>query len=321
MSEKIPDSAGKARDEAVEWCVRLESCEADETLRRAHREWLAESGANRHAWECLQAVDQQFASLSGGNSTRRVLQQRLSHRLHRWRTVTLSLLLTGLCVQLADPMVVERLKHDYVTNVGERRTIGLDGGVRIQMNAASAIDVNGNADAGYRINLRTGAINLETGQASPVVTHGALRITPVGTRFGITTDPYGSTLYVTRGSVRVEAPDTTRAVKAGAGLRYSSTDARFNSLRNPEQHPTWTNGIVNARALSIREFVRNLRPYTRAYIHLDEAIANETVSGLFPLDSPITSLRAIEDTAPVSVDTSLPMVVRITARPTDDSGG
>ena len=82
MSEKTADTAATARDEAIEWSVRMDSGKVDEALMQAHREWLAADDANRQAWECLQAVDQQFASLSGGSDTRRVLHQTRSHRPH-----------------------------------------------------------------------------------------------------------------------------------------------------------------------------------------------------------------------------------------------
>lgn len=165
MSGAVDGTRGRVDEavvrQAIHWLVRLRSQPADDRLQRACAAWRAEHGEHERAWQQVSALNEElhgrFKALPGGvaygtlDSSAQRLQRRQALKL-------LSLLVAGGAVAWVgrDSLPWQRLSADYSTATGERRSIELVDGTRLQLNTDSAVDVR--YDAGQRLILLTSKI-------------------------------------------------------------------------------------------------------------------------------------------------------------------
>ncbi len=150
MSGAVDGTRGRVDEavvrQAIHWLVRLRSQPADDRLQRACAAWRAEHGEHERAWQQVSALNEElqgrFKALPGGvaygtlDSSAQRLQRRQALKL-------LSLLVAGGAVAWVgrDSLPWQRLSADYSTATGERRSIELVDGTRLQLNTDSAVDV------------------------------------------------------------------------------------------------------------------------------------------------------------------------------------
>ena len=130
-----PSARARAMDEALDWLVRLQCADADDT--QAFEAWLSAAPENAEAYVEAEA-------LWNGAPLHQVAVQMHRQQRRSWRgrlrshwkpLATAALLLVGLFTLGNLPM---RLQADHLTVVGERQRLQLEDGAKVLLNTNSA---------------------------------------------------------------------------------------------------------------------------------------------------------------------------------------
>lgn len=231
-------------------------------------------------------------------------------RALRWpwvATMAMSLAVTAAVLLGALPLLREVLWHDYVTSVGEQRSVALVDGSVISLNARSRV----------RVDFSTGArdVYLDDGQALFSVAHDSSRpfrvhagrsvVQAIGTKFDIHRVADRVEVAVLEGRVQIASDAVNQLREAAAGQAASIR----TQLGEGEAMSISTGGIVSAparvdvkdigawrqRRLVFRdrplgEIVEEFQRYNRTpLIRVEgEELRSRTFNGVFDADDPQT---------------------------------
>ena len=148
-----------------------------------------------------------------------------------------------------------RLRADYLTDAGERRTVVLADGSRIQLDGSSAITIDLVGDR-RRVRLLQGAAAIEVAPDPNrpfAVETDEGRVTALGTAFALRQNENGSDLTVLEHSVAVQTSGGRSAIiREGQGARFTSGELSGPTAVDTRVATAWTKGrlIVFDRPLS-----------------------------------------------------------------------
>jgi transmembrane sensor len=213
-------------------------------------------------------------------------------------------------------IVGPRLFADFVTGVGEQRTVALADGSSVFLNASSALSVNFSA--------RERRLSLLEGQATFAVAHDAARpfivhagegqTRAVGTVFDVDIRVGEVVVTVVEGVVAITTDQALEPVVARVDQRVQYVPNGRPSApeaANADVETAWRRGklIFNRRPLA--DVVADIERYRRGRIVLvGDGLRSLEVTGVFDLNDPEAILHTIEDTLPVRM-TRLPFVTVI----------
>lgn len=288
---------------AADWLARRQSGSYGAADQRAFLRWLNASEENRRAyaeaerlWEEMRALDMIAGS--------QLAQARayLARRRRRWPL----LLASAATVMLSLAFWQAYPDGDtYRTAVGERRSVELADGSRL--------DLNTDSEALVRFSAQGRAIELLRGQAMFTVAHGDGRpfdvhaggasIRDIGTRFDVRLRETTTAVAVLDGEVEIRGDGRTLALQRGQGIDYT----RAGLLGAPhavdvERLAAWREGKLDFQAQALAEVIEELARYHQATITISDPLLRKIrVSGVFPTNDLGQTLQTIEATLPVSV--------------------
>jgi transmembrane sensor len=292
----------KPREEATQWLILLQEQPNDRALDAAFESWLAASPANAAAW----AETRNLGDLIAKNppkyrdrwmAARRANPARCARRL----VAAISILAVAAAIVLAlVPNVLLPFTADYATGTAELRAVSLPDGSVVQLAADSAIDVEYAADE-RRVRLITGGAFFEVkpDAARPfTVSAKTIETTVLGTAFDVRLIGDGAAVAVRHGLVRVKRAGAAAALleQLGPGdwIRATSSGPAERGLAAPDQAGAWARGELIVRDQPITEIVDQLRGYFRGAIFVtDDDLADRRITGLYDLNDPVQTLRAI----------------------------
>ena len=297
---------------------------------RSVERYVAEAlyhGEHERAWQQVSALNEElqgrFKALPGGvaygtlDSSAQRLQRRQALKL-------LSLLVAGGAVAWVgrDSLPWQRLSADYSTATGERRSIELVDGTRLQLNTDSAVDVR--YDAGQRlILLARGEIFLASGADTQSPTHRPLRVRTaqglfeaLGTRFNVRLQDAATCLSVSEGSVRIDAfgarPLQAPVAEAGQSYRIAADGVR--RLERPQMDAVaWADGLIVTRDMRLADFLAEVGRYRNGYLGCAAEVADLRLSGVYRLDDTDKLLQVLARTLPVRLQRHTRWWVRVVA--------
>lgn len=306
---------------AAEWLVRLADNPTPEDIDACMR-WRAAHPEHARAWRRAERLNAKFDVLPAkvgmsalARAERGKSRAAIDQSRRRAALKTLSLLLvaghTGWLAWRTTPWRV--WCADARTGTGERRTLVLADGTRLDLNTASAIDVAFDARE-RRVRLDAGEILVETAPdpqtpARPfIVQTDDGRIRALGTRF-IVRDVHelggdnGTQVAVFHGAVEItpaDAPHLARIVSAGEQTRFTATS--IDALTSADPHGAdWTRGVLFAQRVRLADFLDELSRYRPGLVRCDPAVADLPISGAFQLADTDNILAALPETLPVRV--------------------
>lgn len=298
--------------EAAQWFFRLQSEEASAADRARWATWHAADAAHALAWQRAEQIQQQFGQLPPALALPVLNRPRQADRRRAAKTLAALLVAApaGWLAWRASP--AREWLADHRTSTGERRTLLLADGSRLQLDTASAVNIKFNSSS-RAIYLLQGAISLETAPdpqprhppPPPLVVHTPQgRVRALGTRFTVQVDGAHSQVAVQQSAVEVRtraAPDAPVVLQAGQQARFSASAVGPVEAAGPHAD-SWTRGVLVAQNLRLHDFAAALGRYRPGILHCDPAVAEVRVSGVFQL----------RDTTPV-LD-SLPQALAVQVR-------
>jgi transmembrane sensor len=324
-AHSLPDLPDAVLDQAIGWLVRLESGGSNPQLLEACQRWRQADALHETAWQALQQSDATFQGLAAlpGPVALDTLE-RLRSTQHSRRQV-LKALGVGLAVSCVTGWSLRESTlvpwgADYATGVGERRQFLLSDGSRLQLNTASAVDVQFSAQRRL-ITLRHGELFIDSGKDADAPggrrslwvgsRHG--RMQAIGTAFAVRDEPRGTRLRVEDGMVAIHGKGEPTLVAAGEEYLIDGNGSHRVEASTLNAS-AWTRGQLVAKRMRLRELTAELARYRHGWLHCDPAIADLYVSGVFQLDDIDRALSALSDSLPVRVERFTPLWTRVVAR-------
>ena len=313
-----PDTSLSLDDQAANWVARLNADEVHDTDIQQFNQWLQNSAAHQAAyedalilWQDLeQTCDDYYADpdllladidaarqrpLDEFESTVGADQRRL-----RWRSplsyAMVSLIL--LMVWMASPWIYLSAA-DYQTGLAETRTLYLEDGSRVVMNANTALNVDFTG-ADREVELLSGEAYFDVAPdpARPyrvITANGATQV--LGTEFNVALSDNSTRVDVFEGKVQVTAAsgEQTR-LTARQYQRFAQNFITDN--RNSDQAQTriqgWQQGLIVLRGQPLREVLQHLnRNYAGYFVVMDDDLLETRINAALSLTDRDAALRLL----------------------------
>lgn len=288
---------------AASWYVELR-CDADERTRAAHQRWLLSDPLHRQAWERLARLQGTFEHVAPGIA-RPTLSSARAKRREVLKVMSIVLAAGGAGGLAWHEGGIARLMADQRTGVGERRSLRLEDGSRLQLNTATAVDIRYTAQ--WRaLHLLGGEILVQTArdaQARAFIVHteqGSIRA--LGTRFTVRCDADVTRVCVLEHAVEVRTAHSLAAVRVEAGqqLIFRADEA---GLVQPATAlaDAWTRDMLVVDDWRLADVVSELQRYRPGHLGCDAAVSELRLSGAFQLGNIDTALDNLTRTLPVRI--------------------
>lgn len=296
------ESRRRARAEASVWIVRLHGAHRSPELEAGFRRWLEASPDNTEEFERVTAVWDAAPHASIAGLPRVVHREPASPNPRRWAIAATLLLVAAGIAFLAYRV---ELNPEYVTAIGEQRTVPLDDGSRIALNSNSKVKIEF-SESKRTVRLLRGEAFFEVAhnQERPfVVIAGDNQVTAVGTTFEVRYEPDHIDVTLVEGKVNVTstaeplgAPASMSSSLSGLGKLSSSGYAMTagERLRVAKGAPAiidaprvdavtaWRRGEVMLDDTPLNDAIAEMNRYSKSALVIDESsIVTLHVSGIY----------------------------------------
>ncbi|MDZ3992458.1 FecR domain-containing protein [Pseudomonas sp. Teo4] len=282
--------------DAVDWYVRLNDSNVDDSTRSAWQAWVAADHRHAEAWARLEQLQCRL-----GNAPRGAAQTLTNARRDRRHAVKALALMLGVGVVGWQGYRASPWSADYSTRIGERRHLTLADGTRLDLNTDSRVDIS--FDAGQRlIHLRQGEILVETAKdPRPLSVRTAEGdILALGTRFSVRQDAASTHVAVTAHAVQVQPSRSPQQVRIDSGCSLDFSTHSVGPLRPlPPDALAWAHGMLVSVDWSLGDVVHELARYRPGYLGCAGQVAGLRLSGAFNLDDTDLALVSLEDALPI----------------------
>lgn len=294
----------QALGEAARWLARLAATPEDPQLHQACRQWQGQHPTNHWAWQRVEAMQSTLRQLPPALGCRVLDSPGSALRLERRAVLKGIVLLAGSGAlgwsgyrQAPIWLAAQR------TAIGERRSLTLVDGTRLELNTDTAVDI----EFGTRerlIHLRAGEILLQTG-ADPrplrvLSAQGSLRA--LGTRFSVRQFDGATRLNVLEHAVAVRPflLADEQVVAAGMGLEFSDNLLGAQLTLEPNAD-SWVRGHLVVSGWPLRRLLTELSRYRSGYLGCSEEVGHLQLSGAFPVDDIDKALASVARALPVQI--------------------
>ncbi|MFI8479491.1 FecR domain-containing protein [Pseudomonas sp. NPDC078700] len=272
--------------DAANWYLDLQEAPTNSELRASHHGWLAADATHRQAWARLEKLQGKLAIVPAG-----LAQPALSSASHKRRaSIKLLglLLMTGGVSGLAwQSTTFSNLRADQRTAAGERRSVRLDDGSTLQLNSATALNIDYSKKL-REISLLQGEVLVQTAadqQARPLVVHteqGSIRA--LGTRFLVRRENNLTQVRVLQHAVEVRTEQNLTPLRVNAGQQLWFGAGKTLALEPLESHAdAWINGMLIVSDWPLPRFIAELARYRSGVLRCDPALSKLRISGAFQL--------------------------------------
>lgn len=289
-----PGPDDPAGDAAIEWVVRLRAGPLSAVERAAFDRWLAEDAKNAAAFEDVMRMYGHLAGMSPVRTRRAASGPR--RRLAS--AAAAAALAATVALALCFDALTLRLRADHLAGVGERKSVALSDGSRVELDSGAAIAVR-YSGAERRLVLLSGEAWFEVtpDPRRPFIVEAADgTVTALGTAFDVALDTAGARVTVTEHRVSVSSGGAAITVEEGQQSGFE----RDLVARAPERvdvgaATAWRRGKLIVSGKPLGEVLATIGRYRRGYVYcLDPSICASRVSGVFGSDDPLRSLQEIE---------------------------
>lgn len=307
MSRTAPDVARAA----AQWLALFESGGATEHDHAGLQQWRDSHPQHEQAWQKAQMLRQRFADLPSSLALASLDRPSPGRRAVLKRALGVAALVPAVWL-LGRQLPLDVWRADLHTATGQRKQVPLADGSQLQLNTASAVDV----DLGRR---RVGLLEGELALTVP----GAAALT-VHTRFGqvvvsqaeVCVRQFANACLVSvlTGSVWVsDARGQTTTLGAGQQARLQRA-----GLGAPTPFDTfqlgWRDGVLTARNQPLGDFLRELERYRPGVLRWDPSLETLRVTGSYRLEDTDRILHLLASTLALEVHSRTRYWVTLTPR-------
>lgn len=297
MNSQTSD-AHQAVRAAAQWLALLESGGANEQDRVNLQRWLDSCATHQQAWQKAQALRQRFADLPSGLALSSLDRPDPGRRVVLKRALgAVALVPTAWLISRQLPL--DAWRADLHTATGERKKVQLTDGSSLQLNTASAVDVD---MQNRRVKLIEGELSLKVTSTTPLT---------IQTKFGnvivsqsevcVRQHAQGCRVSVFNGSVQLQPlQGPVLAVRGGQQVSLQAVGAGaitpFDALA-----PGWREGVLMAKNQPLGDFLRELGTYRAGVLRWEPELETLHVTGSFLLDDTDRVLALLAASLPLEV--------------------
>lgn len=277
MSGTAPDVARAA----AQWLALLESGTAGERDHTGLQQWRDSHPQHEQAWQKAQLLRQRFAELPSSLAMASLDRPQPGRRAVLKRALGVAALVPAAWL-LSRQLPIDVWRADLHTATGERKQLPLADGSTLQLNTASAVDVD---LARRRLTLLDGEMALSVPGATALTVH---------TRYGQVIARQAEVcvrqladacrVSVLKGQVQV------LDMHGRTTLMHAGQQARLEALGLAAPSPFdilqlgWRDGVLTAQNQLLGDFLRELDRYRPGVLRWDPSLEALRVTGSFRLD-------------------------------------
>lgn len=307
-------------NDATRWYVLLRSGQATAGDWQRYQLWRAADP--RHDALCRQLETRLgvFQIPQAQGVTGQLLQQALDAPSSRRQVLQVALVGAGVAAGatwLAKPLGVPLadLTADIRTGTGERRTVTLDDGSELSLNAQSAADIQFDPQRRL-VRLREGELLAKVAgdRIRPfMIQTDQARLRAYGNRLLVRERAGQGQVVALNGAVEIDSQNGER-LQLAAGHEVHYDRAGFGPVQASSSGATaWVDGFLQVRDRPLSEVIEALRPYHNGVLRLDPSVAGLRVSGLYRLDNPQQILDTLARTLPIHITRRTGLWVNVNA--------
>ena len=283
---------------AAQWLALLESGAATERDHAALQQWRDSHPQHEQTWQKAQTLRQRFSDLPQALAMASLDRPQPGRRAVLKRALGIAALVPTAWL-VSRQLPIEAWRADVHTATGERKRMGLADGASLQLNTATAVDVD---LAQRRISLVEGELALDVpGTAAMTVQtrYGELRVSQA--EVCVRQLAAGCLVSVLEGSVQVRDLNGQMATLQGgqqAPLNASGLGAwvPFDVLQLG-----WRDGVLTAQNQALGDFLRELERYRSGVLRWEPSLESLRVTGSFRLDDTDRILNLLASTLGLEV--------------------
>jgi transmembrane sensor len=310
VSGPAPDVRQAVRA-AAQWLALLESGGATEQDRANLQRWRDSCRSHELAWQKAQALRQRFADLPSALALSSLDRPDPARRVVLRRALAAVALVPAAWL-ISRQLPLEVWRADLHTATGERKQVQLADGSSLELNTASAVDVD---LPSRRVKLVEGEMSLKVSGTSPLT---------IQTRFGqvivsqsevcVRQNASNCRVSVFNGVVQLQPlQDASLTLRAGQQINLQATGASgiepFDVLQ-----PGWREGVLMARNQALGDFLRELDTYRPGVLRWEPELEALRITGSFRLDDTDRILALLAASLPLEVQTRTRYWVTLVAR-------
>jgi len=283
---------------AAQWLALLESGAATERDHAALQHWRDSHPQHEQTWQKAQSLRQRFSGLPQALAMASLDRPQLGRRAVLKRALGVAALLPTAWL-ISRQLPIDTWRADLHTATGERKRLPLADGASLQLNTATAVDVD---LAQRRISLVDGELALTVpGTAAMTVQtrYGELQLSQA--ELCVRQLASGCLLSVLKGTVQVrDLNGQTASLQAGrqAPLKASGLGvwAPFDVMQLG-----WRDGVLTAQNQPLGDFLRELERYRPGVLRWEPGLEAMRVTGSFRLDDTDRILNLLASTLGLEV--------------------
>lgn len=300
LNRDISEEARGVARSAARWLALIESGSASERDRAGLQRWRSLSASHEHAWQKAQALRQRFDGLPTE------LAMASLDRPDPGRRRLLKGLLGAAAVAPAAWLVTRGLpldvwRADLSTGTGERRRVPLADGSVLELNTASAV----NLDTRQRhLTLVRGEVALRLADATPFTVDTAYgQVSVARGDVCVRQDDHGCEVSVFAGASTLRTRGQG-AIQLQAGQRVRLTGLGVEPIRTFDARQSgWREGVITANDQALGDFLRELERYRPGILRWSPSLEALRVTGSFRLDDTDQVLALLAASLPLQVRT------------------
>ena len=283
---------------AAHWLALMESGTATEQDRVQLQQWRDSAGAHESAWQKAQLLRERFNTLPSA------LAMATLDRPDPGRRAVLK---QALCVAAVVPtawllsrqLPVDVWRADLQTATGEHSRVPLADGSMLQLNTASAVNVDMQARL---LTLVRGEMALKVSGSAPITIEARYgRITLNRSEVCVRLNPGDCQVSELSGTVQLQPlHGPALLLREGQQVSLGVTGAGGVSPFDPLQ-PGWRERVLMAQNQPLGDFLRELSRYRAGLLRWEPALETLRVTGSFQLDNTDRILSLLAATLPVQV--------------------
>ncbi|OLF53859.1 FecR domain-containing protein [Pseudomonas chlororaphis] len=307
--------SGEAREvarAAAQWLALLESgaANADDHARLQH--WRNSDSQHENAWQKAQLLRQRFSALPSALAMATLDRPDPARRAVLKRALGVAALVPTAWL-LGRQLPLDVWRADLQTGTGEHRRLSLADGSSLQLNTASAVNV----DLGARqMTLVRGEMALKVNGSAPLTIQAPYgRIIVSRCEVCVRLNERDCRVSVVSGSVQLQPLQGPQLeLREGQRIRLRADGAGQIDAFDA-QLPGWRDGVLMAQNQPLGDFLRELSRYRPGLLRWDPALENLRVTGSFRLDNTDRVLALLAASLPLDVHSRTRYWVTLTPRP------
>jgi transmembrane sensor len=283
---------------AAQWLALLESGSANERDHDALRRWRDSNASHEQAWQKAQLLRQRFAELPKALAMVSLDRPQPGRRAVLKRALGAAALVP--CAWLISRQLpLDAWRADLRTATGEHRQVQLADGSSLQLNTASAVDVD---LQNRRLTLVEGEIALKVPGTVPLTIQTRYGQVIVGhSEVCVRQDPHGCRVSVISGLVQLRPlQGPVMALRGGQQINLQVAGVGpvepFDVLQ-----PGWREGVLMAQNQPLGDFLRELSSYRPGVLRWEPELESLRVTGSFRLEDTDRILSLLAASLPLEV--------------------